>query len=82
MNKRVRPIPYPVGSERRRNSIAISLRYGWASNYREAVAQVVAANKRARNTPMPGERCGAKTRRGTALPVQGIEERTLQAVWR
>jgi len=72
MNKRLRPIPYPIGSERRRNSIATSLRYGWATNYREAVAQVVAANRRARNTPMPGERCGAKTRRGTPCQCKAL----------
>lgn len=73
MNKKeLRPIPYRIGTERRRNYIAISLRYGWATNYREAVAQVVAANKRARNTPIPGERCGAKTRRGTLCQCKAL----------
>lgn len=72
MNKQLRPIPYPVGSERRRNSIAIALRYGWAGNYRAAVAQVVAANHRARNTPLRGEKCGAKTRRGTSCQCQAL----------
>lgn len=65
MDKRLRPIPYPIGSERRRQRIATALRYGWSSNYREAVAQVVAANRRARITPLRGEKCEAKTRRGT-----------------
>lgn len=72
MNKQLRPIPYPIGSERRRNSIATSLHYGWANNYRDAVAQVVAANKRARNTPMHGEQCGAKTRRGTPCQCKAL----------
>lgn len=72
MNKRLRPIPYPIGSEWRRQRIATYLRYGWASTYREAVAQVVAANKRARNTPRPGERCGAKTRRGTPCQCKAL----------
>ena len=72
MNKLLRPIPYPIGSERRRNYIATSLRYEWAGNYREAVAQVVAANNRARNTPIPGERCGAKTRRGTSCQCKAL----------
>lgn len=70
MNNRLRPIPYPVASERRRNRIATALRYGWASSYREAVAQVVAANHRARNTPLRGEKCGARTRRGTSCQCQ------------
>lgn len=72
MNKRLRPIPYPIGSERRRKGIAKYLCWGWASSYREAVAQVVAANKRARNTPRPGERCGAKTRRGTPCQCKAL----------
>ena len=64
MNRRFRPIPYPIGSERRRKHIAMSLEFLWARNYQEAVAQVSAANSRARNTPIKGERCEAKTRRG------------------
>ncbi len=72
MNKRLRSIPYPIGSERRQQYIANSLRYGWASNYREAVAQVVAANMRARNTPRHGERCGARTRRGTSCQCKAL----------
>ena len=72
MNKLLRPIPYPVGSERRRDYIARALRWGWASNYREAVARVVAANKHARNTPRSGERCGANTRRGTACQCKAL----------
>lgn len=64
-DKRLRPIPYPAGSERRRRFIASELAWGWSGNYREAQAKAVAANLRARNTPLRGERCGAKTRRGT-----------------
>lgn len=72
MAKKLRAILYPIGTERRRNHIATSLREGWATNYREAVAQVVAANKRARNTPIPGERCGAKTRQGTPCRCKAL----------
>lgn len=72
MNKRLRPVPYPVGSERRRQRIARALRYGWAGSYREALAQVAAANKRARNTPLRGEMCEAKTRRGTPCRCKAL----------
>jgi len=72
MDKRLRPIPYPAGSENRRKGIATYLRFGWASNYRDAVTQISVANKRTRNTPMPGERCGAKTRRGTACLCKAL----------
>lgn len=72
MNKRLRRIPYPVGSERRREAIATALRYGWAKTYREAVAQVVAANNSARNTPRYKERCEARTRRGTACQCKAL----------
>lgn len=64
MDKRLRPAPFPVGSDKRRNMIAHILRYT-LHTYREAVAQIVARNMRARNTPLPGEKCEARTRRGT-----------------
>ena len=67
MNKRLRRVPFPVGSDIRRKMIAHILRYT-LHTYREAVAQIVARNKRARNTPVPGERCEARTRRG--MPCQ------------
>ena len=72
MDKRLRPIPYPVGSVRRRQRIATALHYGWASNYRKAVQQVVAANRRATNTPLRGEKCGAKTRKGTPCQCKAL----------
>jgi hypothetical protein len=72
MNKQLRPIPYPVGSESRRKYIARALRWGWAGSYHEAVAQASAANNRARNTPRKGERCEAKTRRGTACQCKAL----------
>lgn len=72
MNKRLRPIPYPVGSERRRQRIETALRYGWAKSYREALAYVSETNKRARNTPVYKERCEARTRRGTPCQCKAL----------
>ena len=40
--------------------------------YRAAIAPVVAANLRARNKPMKGERCGARTRRGTPCQCKAM----------
>lgn len=64
MNKRSRPIPYPRGSEYRRIAIA-TLREQFGIPHIEAVRIISAENRRARATPLPGEICGAKTRRGT-----------------
>lgn len=72
MHKRLRPIPFPVGSDRRRLRIATLLRYRLASSYRQALAQVAASNQRARSTPVRGERCGAKTRRGTPCQCKAL----------
>ncbi len=71
MKKQLRPIPYPLGSERRRQAIAHILRYT-LHTYREAVAQIVARNKRARNTPLPGEKCEARTRRGAPCQCKAM----------
>ena len=65
MRKTLRPIPYPPGSEARRRAIAWSVEYNGAT-FRLAVRQITAINLRCKNTPMRGERCGARTRRGTA----------------
>ncbi len=72
MNKKQRPIPYPVGSPRRTNYIALLLRVGRAKNYQQAVRLVAAANESARNTPRLGERCEAKTRRGTLCQCKAL----------
>ena len=72
MNKQLRPIPYPVGSDRRRLRIATLLRYGLASSYREALTAVTAANQRVRNIPMRGEKCEARTRRGTPCQCKAL----------
>lgn len=63
MNRKLRPVPFPRGSEKRRNMIAHILKYT-LHTYREAVAQVVARNKHAQNKPCSGEKCWAKTRAG------------------
>ena len=40
--------------------------------YREAVAQIVTRNKWAQNTPVPGERCEARTRSGTPCKCKAM----------
>lgn len=65
MNKMLRPIPYPVGSEQRRAQIELLLSTGSARSYWEALAAVAESNRLARATPMRGERCEAKTRKGS-----------------
>lgn len=70
MDKRKRPIPYPVGSRARQQAIKLWMWDG--RGYRAALQQVVAANQRARNTPMHGEKCGAKTRRGTSCQCKAL----------
>ncbi len=61
MNKLLRPVPFPVGSEQRRARIELLRRIG---TYQEAFAAVAESNRLARNTPMRGERCEARTRKG------------------
>lgn len=73
MDKKHRPIPYPDGSERLRREIADMLRYDGIASYREALAQIAILNKRARNRPLPGEKCGAKTRRGTPCRCKALQ---------
>lgn len=63
MNKRLRPVPFPKGSDKRRNMIAHIMRYT-RHTYREAVAQIIARNARAQSKPLAGEKCWAKTRVG------------------
>lgn len=70
MDKRLRPIPYPLGSERRRKAIDLWMWDG--RGYRAALKQVAAANRQARDTPLRGERCEAKTRRGTACQCKAM----------
>lgn len=64
MNKRLRPIPYPPGSPQRRWYVAY-LREAFAMTRQEALAKVSTVNQLARHTPLPGETCGAQTRKGT-----------------
>lgn len=71
MNRRLRPVPFPIGSEKRRNMIALILQYT-RHTYREAVAQIVARNKYAKETPLPGEKCEARTRRGTPCQCKAL----------
>ena len=61
MNKLARPVPYPIGSESRRMAIA-RIRRNSNRSYRDAMILVIAANQRARNTPIQGEKCEAMTR--------------------
>lgn len=72
LNKRLRQIPYPAGSAARRRAIELLMRWRrWT--YREALLYVIAANKRAKDTPVTGERCGARTRRGTPCQCKALE---------
>lgn len=64
MHKRQRPVPYPAGSPQRRQHIDYLMRT-YRITYKAAVSQVASLNYLARNTPLPGERCGARTRKGT-----------------
>lgn len=70
MDKRRRPVPYPPGSEARRKAIDFRMRLG--KSYRAALAQIVEANRRARNTPVRDERCEARTRRATACQCKAL----------
>lgn len=71
MLKRKRRLPYPPGSEARRRIIALFIRWDGLT-YKEAVKRVSARNQRARNTPRPGEKCGAKTRKGTPCQCKAL----------
>lgn len=77
----MRPVPYPRGSPARRQYIAFLRRYGALGGilgpskevtYPEALRIVSEANQKARNTPLPRERCEAKTRRGTACQCKAL----------
>ena len=54
MNKLLRPFPYPMGSESRRMAI-VRIMHNSNRIYRDAMILVIAANQRARSTPLPGE---------------------------
>lgn len=70
MDKRLRPIPYPAGSERRKKWIAFCMKMG--KTYHDALHEVSVANHQARNTPMRGEKCGARTRKGTSCLCKAL----------
>ena len=61
MNKLLRSIPYPIGSESRRMAIARIMRRSHC-RYLDAAALVNAANQPARATPIQVEKCKAMTR--------------------
>ena len=82
VNRRLRPVPYPVGSPARSRYIAFLRRYGALGRpfgqaegltYHAALKMASEANQRARNTPVPGERCEARTRRGTACQCKALQ---------
>lgn len=72
MNKMLRPIPYPIGSQDRRAQIEMLLRTGSAQSYWEALASVAEANRLARQVPIRGERCEAKTRKGPPCQCKAL----------
>ena len=78
MHKSMRPIPYPDAASRAA-AVAATARYleqRCGLEHSEAMDKARAAvrlrNEIARNTPVRGERCGAKTRRGTACLCQAL----------
>ena len=71
MNKKLRTIPYPRGSAKRAREIEFIVRY-MRLKREQAVREVDAINDRARNAPTAGERCGAKTRRGTPCRCKAL----------
>ncbi len=71
MNKKLRAIPFPAGSNKRQSQIEY-LMICCRLPYRKAVASIAAANQRARNTPMHDERCGATTRRQTCCMCKAL----------
>ena len=70
MNKKLRPIPYPVGTTARKRAIEMWMWDG--RGYQAALKQVVAANYWARNRPLRGEKCEAKTRKGTPCQCKAL----------
>lgn len=72
MNKMLRPIPYPVGSEQRRAQIVLLLRTRSVRSYQEAIAAVAESNRLARQMPIHGERCEARTRKGTLCRCKAL----------
>lgn len=59
-----RPIPYPPGSSAWESRVDY---LAWTLKSRRAAIKVVAAvNRRVREKAAKGERCGAKTRKGTS----------------
>jgi hypothetical protein len=64
MDRNLRPIPYPPDSSARRDFIQY-LRLGLGHSYQRALAAAGEANRVARYTLMPNEKCEARTRMGT-----------------
>lgn len=71
MKKDLRPIPYPIGSKARQQIIDDLLRYSRHSR-KEIIAYITDANRRARERPRPGEKCGARTRKGAACQCKAL----------
>ena len=64
MDRFLRPIPYPLNSSARHDFIRY-LRLGFAYSYQRALAAAGEANRVARYTLGPNEKCEARTRMGT-----------------
>jgi len=62
MRKTQRPIPYPVGPARKAFAQKLVQIHGLTAE--RAAALIQRMNAQARDTPLPGERCEAMTRRG------------------
>lgn len=72
MDKKKRPVPYPAGSELRAARIRYLVNIE-GNSIRAALASIVAANNRARQIPVKGERCEAKTHKGTPCQCKALQ---------
>ncbi len=62
MRKQDRPIPYPFGPVRTAFANKLMQHHGFTKE--QALNLIKHINENARNTPLPGEKCGARTREG------------------
>lgn len=72
MDKKKRPVPYPIGSDLLKTRIKYLMEVEGIS-FRTALGKVQAVNARAQLKPMKGERCEAKTRKGTPCQCKALQ---------
>lgn len=72
MNPKLRPILYPPGSKTRRDELRRLREIFWFEP-EAAIETIQIANKLGRMFPVPGERCEARTRRGTLCQCKALK---------